>query len=143
MVTRLARVGYDNAIGYLEGGFEAWQTAGEEVDSMNEVTAEEFAQLYKEKDLNLLDTRRESEYEAQHVKGARNFPLDFINKHLAQLDRNTKYYVHCEGGYRSMIAASILQSRGFTKVINIKGGFKALKETNLPLTEYVEQATEL
>jgi hydroxyacylglutathione hydrolase len=143
VVTRLSRVGYDNAIGYLKGGFEAWKKAGEEVDTMNEVTAEEVAELYKERDIHLLDARRESEYNAQHIKGARNFPLDFINKNLGQLDRSTKYYIHCEGGYRSMIAASILQSRGFEKVIDIKGGFKALKETDLPLTEYAEQITEL
>lgn len=143
VVTRLARVGYDNAIGYLEGSFEAWEEAGEEVDTMNEVEAEELAKLYKEKEVTILDARRESEYNAQHVKGAKNFPLDFINKNLAQLDRDTKYYVHCEGGYRSMIAASILQSRGYNKIVNIKGGFKALKETDLPLTEFVEQTTEL
>ncbi len=143
VVTRLARVGYDNAIGYLKGSFEAWEEAGEEVDTMNEVDAEELAKLYKDKDVNILDERRESEYRAQHIRGAKNFPLDFINKNLTQLDRDTKYYVHCEGGYRSMIAASILQSRGFNKIVNIKGGFKALQETDLPLTEFIEQVTEL
>jgi len=143
VVTRLARVGYDNSIGYLEGGFEAWEKAGEDVDTIQEVTAEEFARLYAEPDVNLLDVRKSSEYNAQHVEGAQNFPLDFINRNMNQVDRDTMYYVHCAGGYRSMIAASILKSRGFEQVVNIKGGFKALAETNLPMTEYTEQETEL
>ena len=142
VVTRLARVGYDNPIGYLEGGFETWKKAGEEVDFMEEVAPEEFAgKLYGKVDF--LDVRKASEYDAQHVKGAVNFPLDFINKNMSQLDRNKKYYIHCQGGYRSMIAASILKSRGYDQLVNIKGGFKELLETNLPMTEFVEQQTEL
>ncbi len=143
VVTRLSRVGYDNPIGYLEGGFEAWIKAGEEVDSIPEVTAEEFEAIYNKQKINLLDVRRESEYNAQHIKGAQNFPLDFINKNMSQIDRDKEYYLHCAGGYRSMIAASILKARGFEKLINIKSGFKALSETKLPTTEYVEQITEL
>lgn len=142
VVTRLARVGYDNAIGYLDGGFEAWVAAGEEVDTLQEVTATEFAELYSE-GIQLLDTRKESEYHAQHIKGAQNFPLDFINQNMSQLDRNALYYLHCAGGYRSVIAASILKSRGFDQIVNIKGGFKALLTTGLPTTEYAEQITEL
>lgn len=143
VVTRLSRVGYDNPIGYLEGGFEAWVKAGEEVDSIPEVTSNEFENIYKENKINLLDVRRESEYEAQHIIGAQNFPLDFINKNMSEVDREKQYYLHCAGGYRSMIAASILKARGFDNLINIKSGFKALKETDLPMTEFVEQATEL
>lgn len=143
VVTRLSRVGYDNPVGYLEGGFEAWVKAGEEVDSIPEVTAEEFEKIYKKNKVNLLDVRRESEYNAQHIIGAHNFPLDFINKNMIEVDRDKQYYMHCAGGYRSMIAASILKARGFEKLINIKSGFKALKETDLPMTEFVEQATEL
>jgi glyoxylase-like metal-dependent hydrolase (beta-lactamase superfamily II)/rhodanese-related sulfurtransferase len=143
VVDRLARVGYDNSIGYLKGGFEAWKNAGEEVDTMEETFATDFANRWTTDLGTLLDVRRQSEYDAQHVKGAENFPLDFINKNMGLLDRNATYYIHCAGGYRSMIAASILKARGFDNLINIRGGFKALKETNLPFTEYVEQITEL
>jgi rhodanese-related sulfurtransferase len=142
IVTRLARVGYDNAIGYLEGGFATWQEAGEELDQINQISAEDFAKIYNSS-INLLDARRTSEYETQHVEGAINFPLDFINRNMSNIDREKLYYVHCAGGYRSMIAVSILKSRGFTNLINIQGGFKALQTTNLPLSELVEQATEL
>ncbi|RMG78815.1 MAG: MBL fold metallo-hydrolase [Bacteroidetes bacterium] len=142
VVTRLARVGYDNPIGYLDGGFEAWKAAGEEVDTLEEISAEEFAKIYTP-DMNLLDVRRMSEYNAEHLVGAVNFPLDFINRNMNQLDRNKKYYIHCAGGYRSVIAASILKSRGFDQVVNIQGGYKALSQTNLRRTEYREQITEL
>jgi len=143
IVTRLARVGYDFPIGYLQGGFEAWKTAGEEVDTIKEVTAEEFAKLYDESGVNLLDVRKTSEYNEQHIVGAQNFPLDFINKNMSEVDRNTEYYLHCAGGYRSLIATSILRSRGYENLVNIKGGFKALQETGLSMSEYEEQATEL
>ncbi|MBK8564322.1 MAG: MBL fold metallo-hydrolase [Saprospiraceae bacterium] len=143
VVTRLARVGYDNAIGYLEGGFEAWKNEGEEVDTLDEVAAEEFSKKFDGINLNLLDVRRASEYATEHVVGATNFPLDFINKNMSEVDRDTKYYLHCAGGYRSVIAASILKSRGFHNLVNIQGGYKAICETALPRTEHVEQVTEL
>ncbi len=143
VVDRLARVGYDNPIGYLEGGFGAWVAEGEEVDSIPEITAEEFEEIFRTQEFNLLDVRRESEYNAQHIMGAQNFPLDFINRNMNAVDRDTPYYLHCAGGYRSMIAASILKSRGFENLINIKSGFNALQETGLPMTEFVEQITEL
>lgn len=144
VITRLSRVGYDNPIGYLDGSFEAWKKAGEDIDTVDEATPEELARLYKEKDINILDVRKESEYDAQHVVGAQNFPLDFINKNMSEVSRDKKYYVHCAGGYRSMIATSILRSRGFEKLVNVKGGFTALEELKqLPLTEFEEQITEL
>ncbi|MBK8041967.1 MAG: MBL fold metallo-hydrolase [Haliscomenobacter sp.] len=143
VVDRLARVGYDNPIGYLEGGFGAWVTEGEEIDSIPEITAEEFEEIFRTQEFNLLDVRRESEYNAQHIMGAQNFPLDFVNRNMNAVDRDTPYYLHCAGGYRSMIAASILKSRGFENLINIKSGFNALQETGLPMTEFVEQVTEL
>jgi glyoxylase-like metal-dependent hydrolase (beta-lactamase superfamily II)/rhodanese-related sulfurtransferase len=142
VVTRLARVGYDNAIGYLEGDINAWKSADEDLDVLQEVTAGEFAGLYPT-GVQLLDVRKESEYRAQHIEGAQNMPLDFINRRMNELDRNALYYLNCAGGYRSVIAASILKARGFEKVINIKGGFKTLLQTGLPTTEYVEQVTEL
>ncbi|MCB0579009.1 MAG: MBL fold metallo-hydrolase [Phaeodactylibacter sp.] len=144
VITRLSRVGYDNPIGYLKGSFDAWKKAGEDVDTVDEVTPEELARLYKEKGVNILDVRKESEYNAQHVVNAQNFPLDFINKNMSEVNRDKAYYVHCAGGYRSMIATSILKSRGFDKLVNIRGGFKALEELQqLPMTEFEEQITEL
>lgn len=142
VVTRLARVGYDNAIGYLEGGFESWKAAKEEVDTVEEISAERFAKVYNS-DVNLLDVRKESEYNAEHIIGAINFPLDFINRNMNSIVPNLKYFLHCAGGYRSMIASSILKSRGFDNIVNIQGGFKALIETNLKRTEHIEQTTEL
>ncbi|PHN06034.1 MBL fold metallo-hydrolase [Flavilitoribacter nigricans] len=143
IVTRLARVGYDNAIGYLKGGFASWEKAGEEVDTLEEITAEAFAPVFTKGDVNLLDVRRESEYAAEHLYGAVNFPLDFINRNMNQISRDKRYYVHCAGGYRSVIAASILKARGFEDVVNIRGGYKALSQTDLKRTEYIEQITEL
>lgn len=143
VVDRLARVGYDNPIGYLEGGFAAWRDAGEEVDTLSRIDAPALAAAMETGGINLLDVRKESEYNAEHVVGAKNFPLDFINKNMAQVDSSTKYYVHCAGGYRSVIACSILKSRGFHNLVDVEAGFKAMKETTLPMTEYVEQITEL
>ncbi|MCR9099108.1 MAG: rhodanese-like domain-containing protein [bacterium] len=143
VVTRLARVGYDNPIGYLDGGFEAWTEAGEEVDTVEEVTATDLADRFDKEGMNVLDVRKASEYNAQHVVGAQNFPLDFINSNMSEVSRDKRYFLHCAGGYRSMITASILKSRGYNDVVNIKGGYKALVETNLPMTEFEEQITEL
>jgi glyoxylase-like metal-dependent hydrolase (beta-lactamase superfamily II)/rhodanese-related sulfurtransferase len=142
VVDRLARVGYDNPIGYLEGGFNTWLAAGEEVDTVQEVNVTDIIELYKNK-INILDVRRESEYDAQHVVGAANFPLDFINKNMQMLDRDKQYFVHCMGGYRSMIAISILKARGFDKLVNVEGGFNTLMESDIPKTDFVEQSTEL
>lgn len=143
VVTRLARVGYDNPIGYLKGGFDAWAEAGEEIDTVEEATAADLAERFDREGMNVLDVRKASEYKAQHVVGAQNFPLDFINSNMSEVSRDKRYFLHCAGGYRSMITASILKSRGFNDVVNIKGGFKALVETDLPMTEFEEQITEL
>lgn len=143
VVTRLARVGYDHAIGYLEGGFAGWQAAGEATDQLEEITAEAFAPVFQAGGVNLLDVRRESEFNAEHIQGATNLPLDFINQNMNRIDRKEKYYLHCAGGYRSVIAASILKARGFDRLVNIRGGYKALSRTDLKRTEYVEQITEL
>lgn len=144
-VIRLARVGYDNAIGYLKGGVEAWKQAGYPIDSIHELTADEFAKLYNssKEELHLLDVRKESEFNSQHIEAAMNFPLDFVNENMAQLDKKNKYYIHCAGGYRSVIMASILKSRGFENIVNIQGGFKALSATALPKSTYAEQKTML
>lgn len=143
-VVRLSRVGYDNTMGYLKGGIDAWQKAGFETESLKEINAEEFAELYlSKKDITLLDARRESEYNSQHIEGAINFPLDFINQNMSMLDKNKQYYIHCAGGYRSVIAVSILKARGFNNITNVRGGFKALSNTALPRTRFAEQKTML
>jgi rhodanese-related sulfurtransferase len=143
-VVRLSRVGYDHSIGYLKGGVCAWKEAGFATSYLEEVSADVFACLYKvDRSINLLDVRRENEYKAQHLEGAVNMPLDFLNTHMSELDKTKEYHIHCAGGYRSVITSSILASRGFTHIINIKGGFKALQGTGLPLTAYQEQTSML
>lgn len=142
-VVRLSRVGYDNTLGYIEGGIDAWKNAGFDIDDITEITAEEFALLYiQDKALHLLDARKESEFASQHIKGAENFPLDFINSNMGMIQKKNKYFIHCAGGYRSLITASILKSRGYN-VVNIKGGFKALSATNLEKTTYKMRQTML
>lgn len=135
VVTRLARVGYDHSIGYLEGGIEAWKKAGKEIDSIERIAPETLAGI---PDPLILDVRKESEYQAEHIDGAENVPLDYINQHIAAIDRNKPVYVHCAGGYRSMIFASILKARGFDNIVDINGGFKAIKEAGkFKITDFV------
>lgn len=144
VVKRLARVGYDNTIGYLEGGFEAWQRSGMEIDQIRAVSAEELATLANLPTFRLLDVRKNSEYNSEHVLTAENVPLDYINETMQQIDRNTEYYVHCAGGYRSVIFISILRARGYDRLINVTGGIKAIKESGkLPVTDYVCPTTLL
>jgi len=144
VVTRLARVGYDHTLGYLKGGIKAWHEAGNEVDTIQEISPEDFAELFDTHiNINLLDVRRKSEYDAEHLVGAENFPLDFINHNMSMLDNRKQYYLHCAGGYRSVIAASILKARGFQHVINITGGYGALNKTKLARTDHKEVNTEL
>ncbi|MGV3767230.1 MAG: MBL fold metallo-hydrolase [Chitinophagaceae bacterium] len=144
VIIRLARVGYDFTIGYLEGGFEAWEKAGMETDKITSISAEEFAKIAGENTVNILDVRKNSEYLSEHLIDAENAPLDFINESMAQVDKNKTYYVHCAGGYRSMIFNSILRARGFDNLIDVKGGFKAIKETGkLKVTDYVCPSTLL
>lgn len=138
VVTRLARVGYDHTLGYLAGGMEAWKVAGKPIDNIASITAQELAQRHTEgKAENILDVRKPAEFLSQHLTDAENFPLDFINTHMEKLDRKKTYHIHCAGGYRSMITASILKARGFDNVVDVQGGWKALQETDLPKTDYV------
>lgn len=141
VVTRLSRVGFDNVIGYLEGGFEAWKAAGKEVDTVETVTAEEFAELASKETLNVYDVRKQSEYLSEHVIDAHNTPLDDINAHLAEFKSEGTNYVHCAGGYRSMIANSILKSRGIHNLVDVKGGFGKIKETSVKVSDYVCPST--
>jgi rhodanese-related sulfurtransferase len=143
VVTRLSRVGYDNPIGYLEGGIDAWKEAGEAVAAIEEVSASEFSQLYDKNKVDLLDVRKCSEYNAEHIKGAEKMPLDFIYREMSSLDKDKTYYLYCKTGYRSLLAASILKKEGVRNVINIRGGMEELVNTPIQMTEYVEQNTEL
>lgn len=144
VVTRLSRVGYDNTLGYLEGGIEAWQAANKETDQIVSITAEELKNRLSG-DIHVLDARKTSEYISEHIEDEKvtNFPLDFINENLNQLDKSKTYHIHCAGGYRSMITASILKSRGFDHVIDVAGGFKAIKEAQFSLSNYVCPTTLL
>jgi len=145
VITRLARVGYDHAIGYLQGGFDAWKYEGKEVDTIKSVSAEEFAEVEtKNSKINILDVRKKSEYDSEHIVNAQNAPLDNINDKMSMIDQNKTYYVHCAGGYRSMIFASILKARGFNNLIDVDGGFSAITETGkFKVTEYVCPTTML
>ncbi len=136
-VTRLSRVGYDNTLGFLKGGIEAWQAAGKEIDSVNRIDASQFAKDYQEgKVEQLLDVRKPTEYLSQHVVGAINVPLDYLNRNMDKLNPNQTYYLHCLGGYRSLITTSILKSRGFHSLIDIRGGWREIEKTDVPKTEY-------
>lgn len=136
VVTRLARVGYDNTLGYLNNGFESWVAAGKETDTIDSIAAEELSNQLT-KDTIIIDVRKQSEFQAEHIEGAINLPLDFINDHLAEIPKQGKVFVHCAGGYRSMIAISILKARGWDNLIDVSGGFKAIAETAIPRTNSV------
>ncbi|MBO0930194.1 MBL fold metallo-hydrolase [Fibrella aquatilis] len=128
-VLRLARVGYDQCIGYLEGGFEAWQATGNEIDAIESITADEFIQrLAANPQAPILDVRKPAEFDAEHLTTAENSPLDTLNDHLAGISHTEPVYVHCAGGYRSMVANSILKARGFDNVVNVEGGLAAVKK---------------
>lgn len=144
VVTRLSRVGYDNALGYLDGGFATWKNAGKPVETLDELNPQEIEARYGELKDQIIDVRRQSEYAQQHLKGVdKNHPLDFMHSEAEQIDPSQKHYLHCAGGYRSVIAASLLRRHGIKDVVNISGGFGELKKTNLPLTEEQEVETML
>jgi hydroxyacylglutathione hydrolase len=144
VITRLARVGYDNTIGYLKGGVEAWAASGRPTDSIVSISPEEL-KMKMIGNINIVDVRKKSEYFSERLDTdmVENKPLDNINVNLADYDRNKEYYIHCVGGYRSMIASSILKANGVEKVIDVDGGFNAMKEAGLQTTEYVCPTTML
>ena len=139
-VTRLSRVGFDNVLGYLSGSFNSWKKSGKEIDTVNRITASQFSSEVNLKSDVVLDIRRESEYRAEHVDEAYNKPLDQINNWFAELNNEKPFYMHCAGGYRSMIAASILKSRGVHNFKEIEGGFKAIAEAGVAKTDFVCQS---
>ena len=136
-ITRLARVGYDYTIGYLEGGMQAWIAAGKTSEQLTSISSIEFQQRTKKEVLSVLDVRKQGEYNTMHLKldGLIHLSLDQINHRLDEIDTQETYYIHCAGGYRSVIAASILKANGFHNVIDIAGGFAAIKQTDLSLTD--------
>jgi hydroxyacylglutathione hydrolase len=141
VVTRLARVGYDHTLGYLEGGIEAWRKEGRELDT---ITSVDFSRLVLVDKEQIVDVRRASEYDSEHVVGALNTPLDYINDTMSLIDKNKTYYVHCVSGYRSLIFISILRARGYDNLVDIQGGFEAIKAAgNVKLSDYVCPTTEL
>lgn len=141
-VTRLARVGFDNTIGFLEGGMEAWKNAGNEIDTVTSIAATEFAQRLSKETLPVFDVRKPNEFASMHMEGANSTPLSSINDFLSEFSQVNTAYVHCAGGYRSMIAASILKSRGIHHLVDVQGGFNAIKATNtIPLTDFVCPST--
>jgi len=142
-ITRLSRVGFDNVLGYLNGGFESWKNSGKEIDTIDRISAEEFADKF-DKNAIVIDVRKEGEYAAEHVENAFSKPLAYINDWLNTINNNQHFFLHCAGGYRSMIAASILQARGYRNFSEIEGGFNAIKKTGkIPTTDFVCQSKTL
>ena len=142
-ITRLSRVGFDNVLGYLNGGFESWENSGKEIDTIDRISAEEFADIF-DKNTIVIDVRKEGEYAAEHVENAFSKPLAYINDWLSSINNNQHFFLHCAGGYRSMIAASILQARGYRNFSEIEGGFNAIKKTEkIPTTDFVCQSKTL
>ncbi|MFK8284066.1 MBL fold metallo-hydrolase [Capnocytophaga canis] len=139
-VTRLSRVGFDNVLGYLSGGFETWEKSGKDIDSINRISAEEFANEVRIGENQVIDVRKESEYAAEHIEDAFSKPLAYINDWISGIDPKQHFYLHCAGGYRSMIAASILQARGYRNFTEVAGGFNAIAKTNVPKTDFVCQS---
>jgi rhodanese-related sulfurtransferase len=140
-VTRLSRVGFDHTIGYLKGGFESWVKAGKEIDSIDSKPAADIKKELSLQSAPVFDVRKESEFLSEHLEGASNTPLDTINEHLSAFPDKVPFYLHCAGGYRSVIAASILKSRGIHNLIDINGGFAAIKTAGLDTTDYVCPST--
>jgi hydroxyacylglutathione hydrolase len=138
IVTRLARVGYDNTLGFLQGGMAAWTAAGKETDSLESIDADTLSARMKDGTAGeVVDVRKPTEFVSHHIKGAVNVPLDFINRNMDKFQRGQTYSLHCRSGYRSMIFASILKARGFENVVDIHGGFVAVEKADIPLTDYV------
>jgi rhodanese-related sulfurtransferase len=137
VVTRLARVGFDNTLGYLKGGYAAWTAAGKEGDIIPSVPADILAKQARSGKLQVIDVRKPDEFQAGHVVDAINAPLDYLNDHLAEIPKAGSVYLYCASGYRSMIAASILKARGWDNLVDVAGGFKAIGQTDVPRTEYV------
>ncbi|MFF5380841.1 MBL fold metallo-hydrolase [Pedobacter suwonensis] len=142
VLTRLSRVGFDATVGYLDGGFDAWKNAGKETDEIESISAEVFAQMLKTAPSQVLDVRKANEYLSEHVEDAINLPLDYINENFSAIDKSKTYFVHCAGGYRSVIFNSIMRARGYDNLVDVAGGFKAIKDSgDVPVTSFVCPST--
>lgn len=139
-ITRLSRVGFDHVLGYLDSGFDAWKASGKETDEVKRISANEFAQQFSPEESLVFDVRKESEYAAEHIKEAYSRPLAYINDWIQDLPRDRHFFVHCAGGYRSMIASSILLARGYRNFTDIEGGFASIAQTDVPKTDFVCQS---
>ena len=142
-VTRLSRVGFDHVLGHLKGGFATWKNSGKETDTVNRITAGEFANRFETGKSMVVDVRKESEYAAEHVEDAYSKPLAYINDWINNVDPQQHFFLHCAGGYRSMIAASILQARGYRNFTEVEGGFAAIAQTKIPKTDFICQSKVL
>lgn len=142
-VTRLSRVGFDHVIGHLRGGFEAWQEEGKETDSIAQISPEAFAELIQQEDVEIYDIRREAEYHSEHLVDAQNKPLAYINDWIKDINPNQHFFIHCAGGYRSMIASSILLARGYRNFTEVIGGMGAIRRTGLPKSEFTSDTNVL
>ena len=138
VLTRLSRVGYDQSIGFLDGGFEAWKNSGKEIDTLNQVTAEELKSVSEP---TVVDVRKIGEYQSEHMPDAIHASLEFLNDRMVDIPSEATFYIHCAGGYRSVIAASILKARGYHNMVDVAGGFGAMKEAGIKLTDYVCPST--
>ncbi|WP_435414438.1 MBL fold metallo-hydrolase [Polaribacter aestuariivivens] len=139
-ITRLSRVGFDNVLGYLDGSFASWKKAGKEIDAIESISAETLKHKIDAKE-PVFDVRKPGEYNSEHIKVAENTPLDFLNDHISEFPKKDNFYLHCAGGYRSVIAASILKARGFHNVVDVAGGYAAIKNTSIERTEAVCPST--
>ena len=140
-VTRLARVGFDNTLGFLKGGIEAWKNTDKQVDFVEGIDADGLKELIEKSEIEIFDVRKPGEYLSEHITEAHSTPLDFINDHMSEFPSNNPFYIHCAGGYRSMIAASVLKSRGIHNLIDVKGGFGKIKESGIKVSDYVCPST--
>ncbi len=136
-IMRLARVGYDNVIGFLKGGFDAWKNAGKEIDTVNRITSADFEKVFDKDTTIVIDIRKPGEYSAEHVEEALNIPLDYLNENLAEFPKDKDFIIHCGSGYRSMTAATMLKSRGWENFREVEGGYDAIKGTSVPRTDFV------
>lgn len=136
-ITRLARVGFDHTIGFLKGGFEAWKNAGKDVDTLKSISAQEFETILNKNNVPVFDVRKDSEFTSAHISNTQHTPLDFLNDYIAEFPTQEDFYIYCAGGYRSVIAASILKARGIHNLVDVAGGFGAIKKTSIPITDEV------
>ena len=138
-IMRLSRVGYDGAVGFLNGGVQTYVNTGHKLDTITSISAEKLSESLDT--VKVVDVRKPGEFDAEHIADAKHYPLDYMNSNLSELDKNMEYHIHCAGGYRSIIAISLLMKNGYTKLIDIAGGFEAISETNIPTTEFVCPST--